>query len=309
MPTHIILLTTLVVLENSLRKASQEATSNKEKWPLDDLAKDINASLKVLSNLLQGRSLEKEGDICDPNLPTVQSEGSMESSSVAAKDSASNAIGSTENSSVTSDDRGPSRNRDLEYRQISSHKISRLHRIAFTLYSYKRKINQLRQLVESEPSLDLHGYPKWETMLHFTWDAKNKACLVSALGVSLPGECGYSDVMKPFLSVSQSEKALCSLLQAVQSGSNVLLTGYTVRFRINMTLGQMKACMELFLTLIFLFRFGPSCFPNPLVFVLFLFVLSHIMIVDIVLTYTQSNEGWTGLFFNLFINLFFALRG
>lgn len=230
LPTQIILLATLIVLEDYFHKASQKAASNEEKWPLDDLAKDINASLKVLSNLLQGRSLEEEGENRDSNLPTVQSEGSMESSSVAAKASASSAIESSENSSVTSDDRGPSRNKDSEYQQISSHKISRLHRIAFTLYSYKRKINQLRQLVESEPSVDLRGYLNWETMLHFAWDAKNKACLVSALGVSIPSECGYSDVMKPFLNVSQSEKALCSILQAVQSGSNVLLIGHTVRF-------------------------------------------------------------------------------
>lgn len=230
LPTHTVLLTTLVVLEDALRNASQETASSDGKCPLDYLAKEINASLKVLSSLLQGRALEEEGENRDSNLSMVQSDGSQSfvGSSTVKPASVGSVLGGTENSSVTGDDRGPSRARDTRYQEVSSHQLSRLQRIAFALHSYKHKINQLRQLVESEPSTDLHRSLNWETMLHIRWSAKKKACVVSALGVSLVSECSYSDVAKPFLSVSQSEKTVCCVLQAVQAGSIVLLTGRTV---------------------------------------------------------------------------------
>lgn len=227
LPTHTILLTTLVVLEDALRKASQETSSNKA---LDDLAKEINTALKVITNLLQGRNLEEDGKNRDSKLSMVPSEGSQSfvGSSIAMKTSVASALGGTESSSEIGDDRGPSRGRDTGYQEVSSHQLSRLWRIGFALYSYKQKINQLRQLLESEPSVDLHRSLTWMTMLHFRWSAKKKACLVSAVGASLVNECGYSDVTRPFLSVAQSEKTVCSILQTVQAGSNVLLVGHTV---------------------------------------------------------------------------------
>ena len=222
LPSHTILLTTLIVLEDSLLKASQDTT---DKRTLDDLSKDLNASLKALSTLLQGRSLEEEGEGRNSNLQSEESRSHVESS---VKASASSAVDSTESSSMMSDDRGPSRNRDTDNQQISSDKLSRLHRIAFVLYGYKHKVNQLRLLVDSEPITMLHKSLNWKSTLHFTWDAKNRTCVASALGVSLPCECGYSDGMRAFLSVAQSEAALCSILQAVESGYNILLTGHTV---------------------------------------------------------------------------------
>lgn len=211
LPTHTILLTTLIVLEESLLKASHDAT---DKLSLDDLSRDINVSLKAVSNFLQGRSLEEREEGRNSNLQSEEGRSYMESSVKARS-----AVDSAESSSVITDDRGPSR---AGYQQVSSHKLSRLHKIAFVLYGYKHKINQLRQHVESEKTLNR------KSTLHFTWDAKNRICVVSALGVSLTCEYGYSDGLSTFLSVRQSEAALCSVLQAVESGYNVLLTGHTV---------------------------------------------------------------------------------
>jgi hypothetical protein len=223
---------TFVVVEDSLRNAARETSSDGGKM-LDDFAREINVSLKVLLSLLQGRAPQEGGEHRGSNLPTVQSDGSqslMESSSAVVKASGSSAVDSTENSSVISDDRGPSRNGDSSrHSQLSSHKINRLHRIACILYGYRHKVSLLRQQVDSEPSLELHRSLSWRSMLHFTWDSKKRVCCVSALGVAMPCECAHSDGMRPFLSVSQSERALSSVLQMVESGSNVLLTGNTVR--------------------------------------------------------------------------------
>lgn len=219
-----------MVLEASLRKASQEASKSNNKWPLDDLSKELHLSLTVLSQLLQGKSLDEGNGAFDPNLPPVPSEGSQShvDSSVAVKASTSVAM-ETESSSEESSLRGPSRNRDTQSHPIGPHQLTMLRRVVFALCTYKRKIQQLRQLMETSPDLDLHKSLYWNSMLHFEWSADRKACLVSATDSSLMNECGYSDVASPFLAVPQSEKALHSILQAVQSHTNVLLTGYTVR--------------------------------------------------------------------------------
>lgn len=226
-----------MLLESLLHKASQETFATKSKWPLDDLSKEIRGSLKGLLHLLQGRVLGEgasEDDKLASNLPTVESEGSQSyiDSSVAVKASASCVHGS-QSSMVTEENELNNNDRHLKHQQVSTHQMNRLKRIAFTLFSYKLKINKLRLVVESQPDLELLKSPSWELMIHFEWSVEKQAGFVSTLDASLVNECNYSEAARPFLSVPQSEKALYSMLQAVKCGDNVLLTGNTVRSSYN----------------------------------------------------------------------------
>ena len=56
-PTSATLLATMVLLEACLLRAAQDMAANRGKTSLDESSKDINASLKVLLSLMQGRVL------------------------------------------------------------------------------------------------------------------------------------------------------------------------------------------------------------------------------------------------------------
>ena len=233
MPTHTVVLTTLVILESVLLKASQEASASGEKRPLDDMYKEIRTSLKILSHLMQGRAPDEgqqNGDIFGSNMATKQGKESQSNiDAVASVDG-----GESSPSDIFSVDRESSPTRSERSRQhrgggnSSPHRVRRLQRLAFVLYGYKHKISQLCQWVESQPSQALTHSPIWETMLHFKWSSEKKASVVSALGASLVNKCGYSDILRPHLNVPQSEKGLHTILQAVEGGASVLLTGGTV---------------------------------------------------------------------------------
>lgn len=234
MPTHTAVLTTLVVLESVLLKASQETSASGEKQPLDALYREVRTSLKVLSHLLQGRNLDEgqNGDIFGSN-STTTIQGKESQSNIEAVASVDGAESSP--SDIFSEDRESSPTRSERSKQhhrsnVSPHQVRRFQRLAFVLYSYKQKINQLRQLVESQPSQALPPPHSaiWETMLHIEWSSEEKASVVSALGASFVNKCGYSDILRPHLNVPQSEKALHTILQAMDSGTGILLTGGTV---------------------------------------------------------------------------------
>ena len=234
LPTLAVVLTTTVLLEFLLLKAVQDVTTSKGRTALDDLAKEVNASFKVILNLLQGRTVS--GGIGDEkvnpaSLPTIQSEESQMymDSTVAVRASASNVISGTDatrSSSELSDDGQDHRRSPLI---PSTHRTSRLRKIAFVLYSYKQKIHRLHQLVASTPAStdSLLKSPCWNSMLHFEWLTGKKECVISALDVSVVKDSSYSETI-PFLYGSVVEKKLHMILQTIECGSNVLLTGTTV---------------------------------------------------------------------------------
>lgn len=233
LPTQTVQLATIIMLESSLSKASQEMASGNSKWPLDDLAREIHSSLKVLSVLLQGGRLDM-GVAEEKKLgSSAPSDSAGGESSNHLKESTAHARGldgsDSSNSSVVSNSHtGFSQKGDPKLRQLSPHQITRLQRIAFILYGYKQKVNRLRQLIESLPNLDLLKSPSWDSMLHFEWSAKEQTCLLSAVGVATVNECNFSEGVRPFLCLPEGEKSLQSMLQAVDCGINPLLIGCTV---------------------------------------------------------------------------------
>lgn len=101
--------------------------------------------------------------------------------------------------------------------------------MAFLLYSYKLRLNRLRLLLESDPALDLLGAPTWQRMPRVEWSAEKQACLVASVRASIRNESCHCESVRPFVSVPESEAAQSAILQAMEHGDNVLLTGQVVR--------------------------------------------------------------------------------
>ncbi len=213
--------------------------ANKGRLALDELSKEINASLKILLNLLQGRTHSGGvgGDKMDPTcLPAIQSEESQMymDSSVAVKASASNIINGTDasgsSSELSDDQRSESHGYSTKPHLPSAHRVNRLQKIAYVLYGYKQKIHKLHQIAESGPGHleDLLQGTAWNSMLHFEWLAGKKECVISALDVSVVRDCSFSESVQPFLCGADVEKNLHMILQMIDCGNNILLTGSTV---------------------------------------------------------------------------------
>ena len=233
-PTQIALMVVTLFLESSLSLAVQNTSSNQNVWPLNDLSKEVHDSLIFISQLLQGKfPRESEHEVKgSSNLTDFQSEGGNAGSDVALKSSVpgSQFEESEYNSSLTlTEEQRPSQTRNTKSYHISPDQVTRFQKIAVILYSYKRKINELRQLLELMPNVDLMKSSNWESMLHFDWLPEKQTCLVSALDASFPNGCNYSETARPFLHVPQSENALHYMLQAMSNGTNILLVGAQVK--------------------------------------------------------------------------------
>ena len=194
-----------------MRKACQEAISaGKGTQPLEELSREIHTALKVLFQMLQGKAVVSQAE------GVSEVEGSQHSSSHV-------------HTAEVSETSVVSRTSCGKHERVESLLTGRLKKIVFLLYGYRLKVSRFRAILESEPGLDIVKSPVYQTMLHFEWSADKQVCLVSALGVSLPNEYCYSDCSRPFVAVAQSDRALHSILQAVECGSNVLLLGHVVR--------------------------------------------------------------------------------
>ena len=220
LPTHTLILASNIILELALSKAVQEATAKGSKWPLDDLAREVHISLKALS---QGKIKEERINSDTARSNNEEKQFRAESSVAFAPNG-----GIEPSSEQLVNEQESSQSKDLKSHVLSMVQAMRMQRIVTTIYGYKRKISELRQLMDASPGLDLITSFNWQSMLRVEWSSKKKACLVTSLDTSLSNGYSYSETSRPLLLVSQSEKTLCSLLQAVKCGTNTLMVGSTV---------------------------------------------------------------------------------
>ena len=228
-PSQNIIIVSLVVLESCLTRAIHEASANRSRSPLDDLIKDMQNSLEILSSLMQRRAIEGNGDRGDMDSNTRWGLGSDDTQVTCTPQSNTGRSSQAENTTRDVDVHSPKLNALLNRRQANSYLLCMLQSVVVILYSYINKVKEIQTLMDQSPSQNIMNSFIWTDMPHFSWSEDEQKLKISALDVSLSASSSHSSVSSRALWLHMHGGGfLHHVLQLVKDNHHVLLVGPTV---------------------------------------------------------------------------------